>query len=100
MSEWRELKTLQDVAAAQAAGDEIEVGSDHVGAAWAWYKWDGEYWASDSPYRARPRQPKMKKLKMLCYLIGGRLDWFHNDYGSSDGWIRIPSEDKEIEVPE
>lgn len=52
--EWKELNTIQDVAAAQAAGMEIElkIGAGH------WLPWIGKHWSFDCDYRARPRKPK------------------------------------------
>lgn len=51
-TEWTDLTTLQDVAAAQARGDEIEWERfDRV-----WAQWNGMVWASDVQYRSRPKQ--------------------------------------------
>lgn len=95
-NEWRDLKTLQDVAAAQAAGDEIEF----RGLGITDYKaWNGVGWSSSWSYRARPRKPATKKIKMLCFFDGCLLLWQDKCYPIRDGrWKRIPSEDKEIEV--
>ena len=93
--EWRELKTLQDVAAAQAAGHEIIVST-----AGGFCAWDGLMWYADRLYRSRP-VPKVKRIKMLCWFNGYNLLWEveNKDRNFSD-WTRIPDEDKEIEVME
>lgn len=66
MSEWRELKTLQEVAAAQANGDEIE-----VRLAGAWVCWPRNKWRDDDEYRARPKAETVTLRKAL----------FSNDLG-------------------
>lgn len=49
---------------------------------------------------ARPRQPVMRKVKMLCWLDSeGELRWIESDQ-SPFGSIRIPAQDIEIEIPE
>lgn len=51
-TEWKELKTLQDVAAAQAAGEEIEwrdLGAD-------WRSWNGATWYVKAEFRSRPKK--------------------------------------------
>lgn len=73
-TEWRDLLTLQDVAAAIEAGDEIQVGNTRLGVPCNWYKWDGEGWSIGLDYRARPRQPKKLLVKSSC--------WRNNDDGS------------------
>jgi hypothetical protein len=57
MSEWKELKTLQEVAAAQADGEEIECDFDGIG----WRFWLGEDWKDSWRFRSRPR----KKVKQV-----------------------------------
>ena len=65
MTEWTELKTLQDVAAAQARGDEIEVGlTDLIG----WGCWNGEFWGKTCLYRSRPRK-QTKKIVLREALV-------------------------------
>ncbi len=62
MSEWRELKTLQDVAAAQANGEEIQllnVVSDN------WEVWMQYAWHSTAKYRARPKAETVTLRKAL-----------------------------------
>ena len=93
-NEWRDLKTLQEVAAAQAAGDEIEYSYD---SGKYWSVWFGEYWDKDTLFRARPRKPATKKVKMLCFYNGTTLFWHESGNGCFYR-CRVPSEDKEIEV--
>ena len=96
MSEWRELPTMADVAAAQAAGDEVEYLMGN-----SWQLWDGSFWSSVGAFRARPRQPATKMIKMLCWFINGQLNWLQEGtHASGPDWKHVPSEDKEIEVPE
>ena len=96
-TEWRELKTLQDVAEAQKNGDEIEVSDDYV----SWKSWFEKSWHFSARYRARPRQPKMKQVKMLCYFDGEFLFWAVEDSSwAAKNRVRVPAEDKVIEIPE
>ena len=95
-TEWTDLPTLQDVAKAQADGWEIEFKSGKE-----WTLWTGKGWYADQRYRARPRQPKMKKVKMLCWLHENELYWLADGVVTdSKFWIRIPAQDIEIEIPE
>ena len=92
-NEWRDLKTLQDIAAAQAAGDEIEY---FLGGRWK--AWQGVTWNVCRQFRARPRQ-KTEKIKMLCWFINGHLNWLQEgNHAAGPDWKRVPSEDKEIEI--
>ena len=93
-NEWTDLPTLQDVAKAQADGWEIECTGETL-----WIPWDGTVWRNFMKYRARPRQPKLRKVKMLAYLdTNAELRW-RGDPAASAQWIRIPAQDIEIEVP-
>ena len=96
-NEWRDLPTFEDVADAKRAGDEIEILVLE-----RWEAWLGESWDRGMNFRARPAQPKMKKIKMLCYLTTSSksLMWYEETESVPDFWRRVPSEDKEIEVPE
>lgn len=95
--EWRDLPTLADVAAAQAAGDVVE----HCIPTGGWKFWDGKSWDEEISYRARS-VPKTKKVKILgwVYVVSGKT------FTAVDGWaisrnaIRYPKLDDEIEVPE
>lgn len=96
-TEWTDLPTLQDVAKAQADGWEIE----YKDISEYWLSWSQLVWSINGKYRGRPRQPVMRKVKMLCWVIGDHLEWFQE--GSSrpgHAWIRIPAQDIEIEIPE
>ena len=94
--EWTELPTLVSVCNAQTDGWEIQVYDDYDS---EWIDWAGNTWATFGKYRGRPRQPKMKKLKMLCYTDGECLYWNAEHLHFPSSWIRIPAQDIEIEVP-
>ncbi len=89
-TEWRELKTLQDLAAAQAAGDEIEVrvmGSNFE-------MWHGYAWHYDYAYRARPKDP-YAELKAAANDPTKQIRYGGNWYDSSITtwmWNAHPSE--------
>ncbi len=61
---WRDLPSLQDVAAAVAAGDEI-----HREAEYWWEEWNGTYWNNNWKFRARPRKPATKKIVLRRALM-------------------------------
>lgn len=66
-----------------------------------WEKWKVLSWSNTLEYRASPRQPKMKKVKMLCYLVDNhRLAWLTENASKTHGLVRIPAQDIEIEVPD
>ena len=45
-------------------------------------------------------KPAPKKVKMCCWrLDANELHWLNGYYPAPDHWIRVPSEDKEIELP-
>ncbi len=69
-SEWRELKTLQEVAAAQAAGDEIRVKEAMFG----WKEWNGSKWSDVSEYRSRAR-PKAETVTLRKALFDDADQW-------------------------
>ena len=98
-TEWKNLPTMQDVVCAQADEWEIEwrdpLNYPH------WEPWDGKGWSVRWQFRARPRQPKMKKVKSLCWRHAelGNLSWWVETFTPTQVWQRVPSEDKEIEVP-
>jgi len=96
--EWKDLPDLQSVAQAQADGWEIETNTPTLN--YPWVTWPGENWNSFHIYRGRPKQPKTKQVKMLCW-YDGALNWYgENDVLPQDTWKRVPSEDKVIEVEE
>lgn len=97
-NEWRDLPTMADVSAAQAAGDEIQYRAHET---YEWRSWRGEIWDKDWLFSARPAQPKMKKVKIL--------GWLNPETGCTTtrlvdsvwtGWVRYPRLDDEVEVPE
>jgi hypothetical protein len=97
MSEWKELKTIGQVAEAHEAGMEIEVNHDcHIG----WQSWAGTVWYSSAKYHARPRKPKMVKVKSLCWRqeSSGGLLWRCEGYDIGENWKRFPKGDIEGEV--
>ena len=48
----------------------------------------------------RPSQPKMREVKMLCYLAGVTLLWRTESYIAFDNWTRQPHLDMVAKVPE
>ena len=94
-TEWTDLPTLVSVCNAQTDGWEIEVNTGPH-----WEEWKGSAWMNYMEVRARPRQPKMKKVKMLCYYNGGSLLWVNEDTYMHSRCIYIPAQDIEIEIPE
>lgn len=96
-NEWRDLPTLADVAAAQAAGDDIEVLTD---SGVVWCEWNYVEWEKKWKFRARPAQPKMKKVKLLAWLDADQLFWLRETSTSKFPAVRVPAEDKIIEVME
>ncbi len=67
MNEWRELKTLQEVAAAQAAGEEIECALGELG----WRLWYGADWKDAWKFRARPKAETVTLRKALIRYKNG-----------------------------
>ena len=101
-TEWQDLPNMEDVARAQADGWEIEIQTDAGNDKYCPFRaWDGRHWNTGYLFRGRPRQPAMKKVKMLCwYKKGYLLSWADEGIDrKGDGHIRVPSEDKEFEVP-
>ena len=95
-TEWKDLPTLQDVANAQDDGWEIEysiTGGEH-------FAWKGSLWMQENFFRGRPRQPKMKEVKMECFLIDGELHWRDENLSILGDWIRQPHLDLIAKVPE
>jgi hypothetical protein len=90
--EWKDLPDLQSVAAAQAAGQEIECES--LG---SWFGWTGSSWQMNCKYRSRPA-PKVRKVKMLAWFSAGGLYLVDESVPMPSSWKRVPAEDKEIEV--
>ena len=69
-----------------------------------WYDAGSYNWAFCSPpeyYEIRDKPKPMKKVKMLAWLtLSG--SFFLKAEGSPvpEGWLRVPSEDKEVEIEE
>lgn len=63
MTDWKELKTLQEVAQAQKDGLEIECYRDG-----RWEKWVEVFWDSCWKFRARPRK-KTKQVVLREALV-------------------------------
>jgi len=97
-TDWKDLPTIQDVAKAQADGWEIENGIAN-----GWSKWREEGWSNSWSFRGRPRQPKMKEVKMLCWreTRSGSLAWRQGSVDwTNAGWQRFPAGDLTGEVVE
>ena len=96
-TEWKDLPTFQDVAEAQAQGWEVQTDAGTT----TFAEWLGETWYTRWKYRARPPQPKMKKVNLAAYLdLQGEFRRVNEASFANSNWTRVPSEDKEIEVPE
>lgn len=102
MNDWAELKTLQDVAAAQARGDEIEI-SLHGN---QWQLWGGWYWGNDRFFRSRPKKKtKTIVLREALFNIGAgvyKTEWTTDEREQRSvhfvRWLDTPA--REIEVEE
>ena len=97
INEWKEITDPEELFRLKREGWEIEVQIDE-GPHWA--GWKGLAWMNYMKYRARPCRPKMKKVKYLCYGDDFCLTWRKHEVPMEGAWIRVPSEDKEIEVPD
>ncbi len=85
MTEWVELKTLQEVASAQARGDEIEVGHKYDDIIY-WKLWGGLEWTKCYKYRSRPRK-QTKTVVVREYLWVDRIlpnNVYHYQWTSAD----------------
>jgi hypothetical protein len=101
--DWVPLLTLQDVAAAQARGDEIEV--EHPREPLT--IWVGKSWSANASYRSRPR----KKTKTIVlrealidfkdsgwFLVKGEKEAITRIYGGQViKWLDTPAREFEIE---
>ncbi len=103
MTEWCDLPTMQDVAAAQAAGDEITVRIDERS---AWLSWVGNCWREDLNYRARPRKPVTRVVVLRRALMRELLsDNYYGtnptsiDYSSREGFVMWLPGEETVEVP-
>ncbi len=80
MTEWRDLPSLPDMAAALAAGDEIEYKNATLG----WTGWNVNAWFADWEYRARPRKPATKIVVLRRALFRSGGDGFYPIEGTAD----------------
>lgn len=76
-TEWRDLPTMQDVAAAQAAGEEIQVKTGSQG----WGDWNGLFWQDCYNFRSRPRK-QTKTIVLRRALI--TQDGYYTEVAASD----------------
>lgn len=87
------IESMIEVLQAYQAGKEIEF-SRNDGKTWT--EIGSPSWNFDiAQYRIAP---KPKKVKYLCFNIGGELRWVKYTETHPADWIRVPSEDKEIEI--
>ena len=97
MTDWKEITDPEELFRLKREGWEIELANGT-----SWGLWAGTIWSAVYKFRARPPQPKTKKVKMLCWFDGTWLQYATEDHSkglaSATKWIRIPAEDKEIEV--
>ena len=96
-TEWKDLHSLQDVAKAQSDGWEIQRLNTVKPDLWA--QWSGSTWCSSDCFRGRHRQPEMKEVKMICWMINGMLYWYVEESTEYDHWIRQPHLDMIAKVP-
>ncbi len=101
MTEWRDLPTLPDVAAAQAAGDEIERRSKISG---RWETWDGNAWDASAMYRARPRKPATKTIVLRRALLKENGNYWTpspstEDYSQNIYFVMWLPGEEVVEVP-
>ncbi len=100
MTDWIELKDLQEVAGAQRNGWEIEESDEGD----YWYMWTKITWRKSSLYRGRPKQPKKVTVTSECYRAAdGSLTWVlpgQTVIGLTKGWARFPAGDITGEVKE
>ena len=100
MTDWKEITDPEELFRLKREGWEIEF-ANSGGQLFA--KWSGLAWHADRQFHARPRQPKMKKVKSQCWrnMATGNCTWAaeHCDM-SNEYWQRFPAGDIEGEVPE
>jgi hypothetical protein len=88
---YRELKAA---AADPTKQIRINGGVDWIDAGefnWTWT-------SSPSNYEIRDKPVEKKKVKLLAWINYGTLFWYTEDTDVQPSWIRVPSEDKEVEV--
>lgn len=102
-TEWKEVTDHEELFRLKREGWEIQAQIDAGNDKYCPFKeWTQRTWSKTYLFRARYPQPKMKKIKMLCYFFNNKyLAWYREgDIMHASQWIRIPAEDKEIEVPD
>jgi hypothetical protein len=102
MNNWKEITDPEELFRLKREGWEIEVGN-YLKA--DWQKWEGTSWYSETPYRASPRQQKMK-VQLQAWLGPYTLAYIREGDNAlsllvkNPDWIRQPHLDLEGEVPE
>ena len=96
MNEWKNITDPEELFKLKREGWEIEFANS---SSQVFAKWFGLAWNAGWKFHARPRQPKMKKVKLLCFYNGKNLFWAESGEGYAYR-CRVPSEDKEVEIPE
>lgn len=96
--EWKNITDPEELFRLKREGWEIETNTPTDG--YPWKAWLGEQWNSFHIYRARPRQPVMKEVKMECFLIDRELRWRDEGLSILGDWIRQPHLDLIAKVPE
>ncbi len=100
MTEWRDLPTIQDVAAALTAGDEIQ--DDMLG---CWSNWMiGDGWSLEHKFRARPRKPAAKTVVLRRALLvksDGKYGTLEGDedFSKANNFIMWLPGEEIVEVP-
>lgn len=100
MGEWKDLPTMQDVAAAQAAGEEIEaylLGQD------GWKSWKANAWDASAAYRSRPRK-QTKTVVLRRALLQTGNSYYSTipssiDYSTGNTFVMWLSGEEIVEVP-
>ena len=85
-----------DLIHAWADGAEVE----YLSTDGRWTLCSRPLWTDESSYRLRDKPAEKKKVKLLAWINYGTLFWYTEDTDVQPSWIRVPSEDKEVEVDE
>lgn len=102
-TEWKEITDPEELFKLKREGWEIQIQSDAGNDKYCPFKdWDGRHWNIGYLFRARPRQPKMKKVKLEAWLSKyDGLRWIAEGMTiADDKWTRQPHLDLEAEVPD
>ncbi len=89
--------TLLEAAKAKLEGKRVEYSYGSI-----WKEWDGTVWSETRIHRIAP-EPK-KRVKLLAYLDScGELRRVSEDSPRkkivvAENWVRVPAEDKEVEI--